>query len=279
MKTIYLTLALFASVLPARSAVVVTYAEDPNVNLSSLLNTQVLDFNKMPLGQNKNVSWAGVGTFDQLFIKAADAYGGATDAAHPKGSNYSLQGAGAPVLSSTLTLNQASSYFGMWWSAGDSQNVLNFYLGDTLVSQFTTASLMDPLPSSYDGNPRDRSINKTEPYAFINFIADEKTAWDKIVLTNTNGSGFESDNYTSRVQAWDPLVDGALPGVPVVMVSGKTTTKVTAETLAGTRWTMDKSSVSALPGAPAPPWILLGAFGAAIVARARRQSQAQTEAA
>lgn len=273
MKKLYFLFALSAAVLPAQASVVVTYAESPNANTSSLSGTQLFDFNNLALGENKNVAWKGVGTFNDLFIKSADAYGGATDAANPKGTKYSLQGAGAPVVSSTLTLNEASSYFGMWWSAGDAQNVLEFYKGDTLVSLFTTANLMDPLPASYDGNPKDRSINKTEPYAFINFIADEKTSWDRIVLHNNNGSGFESDNYTSRVTAWNPLVDGALPGVPVVMVSGKTSTAITAKTIAGTRWALDKSSVASAPGAPAPPWVLLGAFAVVVVARGRKSSQ------
>lgn len=269
MKKIIQTALLAFSVLAfsAKAAVVITYAEDPQSLNSSLGGTEVFDFNSLKQGVNKNVNWSGVGSFDQLYVKSADAYGGAPDATHPKGTNYSLQGAGTPVLSSTLSLEEASSYFGMWWSAGDSQNVLKFYLGDSLVSQFTTASLMDPLPASYDGNPINRRINPSEPYAFINFFGDEATSWDRIVLTNTQGSGFESDNYTSRVDAWDPLVDGALPGVPVALVSGKVTTLVTASSLEGSRWSLDKSSVGAVPGAPVPPWTLLGAFAVVIIMR------------
>jgi len=261
------TCTLFAAALSAEAAVVITFAEDPNSLNSSLSGTDVFDFNKLKEGTNKKVDWTGVGTFDQLFIKSADAYGGAMDKSNPKGTQYSLQGAGTKVLSSTLSLKEASSYFGMWWSAGDSQNVLDFYLGDKLVSQFTTASLMEPLPEAYDGNPKDRTINASEPYAFINFFGDEFTSWDRIVLKNTGSSGFESDNYTSRVEAWDPLVDGALPGVPVAIVSGKETKQVTVESLEGTRWNIGKTSVGNVPGAPAPPWLLLIAFAAVTYAR------------
>lgn len=267
MKPILLSLTLAVTALSAQASVIITYAEDPNSLNSSLAGTDVFDFNSLKQGVNKKTEWKGVGTFDQLFVKSADVYGGALDASNPKGTNYSLQGAGTKVLSSTLSLNEASSYFGLWWSAGDSQNVLDFYLGDKLVSQFTTASLMKPLPDSYDGNPKDRSINSSEPYAFINFFGDETTSWDRIVLSNTGSSGFESDNYTSRVEAWDPLVDGALPGVPVVIVSGKETKAITAESLEGTRWSLDKTSVGAVPGAPAPPVLLLAAFAAVAVVR------------
>lgn len=266
-------LALLA--IPAKAELIVTYAEDPSLNQSSLGGTQVFDFNTMSIGYQKNVSWKGVGTFDQLYINKADAYGGAADATNPKGSLYSVQGAGTPVTSSTLQLDIASSYFGMWWSAGDPRNVLSFYSGEKLVGTFTTSSLLNLLPSTYDGNPINRKINSGEPYAFINFYGDEKTTWDRIVLTNDGSSGFESDNYTTRVAAWDPAQDGALGGVPVAIVSGTTTTAVTAETLAETRWALDETSVASVPAAPAPPLALLAAF-AAVFAMRRFRSAATT---
>ncbi|MBL9157102.1 MAG: hypothetical protein JNJ70_06515 [Verrucomicrobiales bacterium] len=266
-------LALLA--IPAKAELIVTYAEDPSLNQSSLGGTQVFDFNTMSIGYQKNVSWKGVGTFDQLYINKADAYGGAADATNPKGSLYSVQGAGTPVTSSTLQLDIASSYFGMWWSAGDPRNVLSFYSGEKLVGTFTTSSLLNLLPSTYDGNPINRKINSGEPYAFINFYGDEKTTWDRIVLTNDGSSGFESDNYTTRVAAWDPAKDGALGGVPVAIVSGTTTTAVTEETLAETRWALDETSVASVPAAPAPPLALLAAF-AAVFAMRRFRSAATT---
>lgn len=268
MKIGLLLAGLFALItIPVKAELIITYAEDPSLNQSSLSGSQVFDFNTMSIGYQKNVSWKGVGTFDQLYINKADAYGGAADATNPKGSLYSVQGAGTPVTGSTLQLDIASSYFGMWWSAGDPRNVLTFYSGDTLVGTFTTSSLLNLLPSTYDGNPINRKINSGEPYAFINFYGDEKTTWDRIVLTNDGSSGFESDNYTTRVAAWDPAKDGALGGVPVAIVSGTTTTAVTAETLSETRWALDETSVASVPAAPAPPLALLAAFAAVFAMR------------
>ena len=258
-----LSLLLFAS--RSQAAVVVTYSESPTAVNSTLANTEVFDFNALKTGLNSNVNWSGVGSFDQLFIKSADAYGGAVDATNPNGTKYSVQGAGTSVLTSTLTLDQASSYFGMWWSAGDAKNVLSFYLGDDLVTQFTTASLMDPLPSEYDGNPKNRSINPYEPYGFINFIALDGTQWDHIVFSNNGSSGFESDNYTSRVDAWDPLIDGALPGVPVAVVDGTTTKTVTSAEVG--------ALLAAAPGAPLPPAPMLAAFALAVLFRSRRSAK------
>lgn len=275
MKTAILSILLTATTLPASAELIITYAENPESNLSSLKNTNVFTFDDLKTGVDKNVSWSGVGSFDQLYVKNADIYGGAANTANPNGTKYSLQGAGTGVLSSTLTLNKDSSYFGMWWSAGDASNVLKFYENSTLVGTFTTSSLMNLLPSSYDGNPKDRSLDRNEPFAFINFLGDDKTAWNKVVLTNNNSSGFESDNYTSRTTAWNPLVDGALPGIPVAIVSGTTTTKVTKDSLAGTKWSLGQTAVGAAPGAPAPPVSLLAAFAGVVGLRQFRARRKQ----
>lgn len=269
-----LIIPMLLATLPASASVIVTYAEDRNSYLSTLAGTSVLDFNSLSIGKSTNVAWNGVGTFDQLQIKNADAYGGAADATFPTGSRYSVQGAGTSVLTTTLFLAQDSAYFGMWWSAGDARNVMSFYDGDNLVSRFSTASLMEPLPATYDGNPLNRTINRNEPYAFINFFGDESTSWDRIVFSNDGSSGFESDNYTTRVAAWNPAVDDALPGVVVAEVTGTTTTRITSDDLANSRWSLDKTTVGNAPGAPAPPWLLLAAFGAVAIFRNARKTSA-----
>lgn len=264
MKKPILTLCLAASsALSSHAAVIVTFAESAGAVNSSLTGTSVYDFNTNKTGKSTNVTWNGVGVFDQLYIMNADIYGGAPDAKNPNGTRYSVQGVGTSVKASTLSLKQDSSYFGMWWSAGDALNVLDFYDGDKLLAEFTTKNLLSQLPGDYFGNPRNRSLDRSEPFAFINFFGDEKTAWDRIVFRNNGSSGFESDNYTTRALGWDPKTDGKLPGIPVAMVSGTTATKVTAASLAGTRW-------AAVPGAPAPPASLLCAFGIAMLARGRR---------
>jgi hypothetical protein len=268
----YLLATIILAAIPAHASVIITFAEDPDSYRSTLSGTSSYDFNRLSPGTYKNVNWDGVGTFDRLQIMKADAYGGAPDAANPTGSNYSVQGVGSKVLTSTLVLKTDSAYFGMWWSAGDARNVMSFYDGDNLVSRFTTSSLMEPLPASYDGNPLNRKVNSGEPYAFINFFGDEKTTWDRIVFSNDGSSGFESDNYTTRVEAWDPAKDGAISGIVVAEVTGTTTKLLTKEDLANTRWSLDETTVAKAPGAPAPPWVLLVAFGAVFVIRNSRKS-------
>lgn len=233
----------------------VTVAENPTDFTSSLSNTSLYDFNSLKTGLNKDVAWSDVGTFDQIYVLKADQYGGAPSDAQPKGTNYSVQGVGTPVKATTLTLNTPSSYFGFYWSAGDAANKLQFYSGSKLVAEFTTQSLLANLPKDYYGNPLNRAQNKGEPYAFINFYGDQNTQWDRVVLTNASSSGFESDNYTSRIQAWTAAKDGAIAGRPVVVVDGTTVTKVSA---IPEKWAFSASA----PAAPAPPLLGLIAFGA-----------------
>lgn len=240
----------------------VTIAENPNDFTSSLSGTSLYDFNSLKTGVTKNAVWEGVGTFDQLYVIPANQYGGAPSAQQPKGSNYSVQGIGSPVKSTTLTLDTPSSYFGFYWSAGDASNMLQFYKGKELVAQFTTKSLLGNLPGDYYGNPLNRSTNKGEPYAFINFYGDISTSWDTIVMTNASSSGFESDNYTSRAQAWTAANDGAITGRPVVVVDGATVTAVTA---VPEKWAFSAKA----PAAPAPPLYALLAFAVVVGVRGR----------
>lgn len=222
----------------AHADVVVTYAEAPGATTSTVSNTQVFNFDNLPTGLNTDVSWAGVGTFNQLYIKPADAYGGAADAANPNGSNYAVTGSNTGLATTTLNLNTPSSYFGMWWSAGDPYNVMSFYDNGVLVEQFSTASLMNILPSTYDGNPLNGE-NGTQPYAFINFYGSATTQWNEIVFSNPTNTGFEMDNLTTRVAA-----------VP----------------------TNEQTGVVVPPAAPAPPLTALIAFGAVALLKWRKSS-------
>jgi len=269
--TSLLAIAILASAIlstaQAANSIVVTYAESPKQETSTLSGTQVYNFNSVPLGLDTNVQWNGVGSFDQLYIMRPDQYGGATDATHPNGTDYSVQGVGTPVHSTTLTLSTNSGYFGMWWSAGDAANVLDFYNGTKLVGEFTTANLLTKLGTAYNGNPRNTSLDSSEPFAFINFYGDAQTTWNKIVLRNSGTSGFESDNYTTRVSTYNPATDGAtLPGIAVARVSGTTVTKLSPTATGAALW----GSASAVPGAPAPPLVLAACFGVVALLKGRK---------
>lgn len=232
---------------------IVAYAEASGKFNSTLTGTSVFDFNSLKPGRIKNVTWDGVGVFDQLQINAGDKWGGAGD---PNGSNYSAQSYSAlPITTLTLTSNQ--SYFGFWWSGGDSDNVISFYSGATRVGQFTTSNFLSQIASTpdYYGNPTSGEFhgqNNAQPYAFVNFIGMEGTSWNKITFSNTSKSGYETDNYTIRTSPF-----GSLPGDTNAIPSNAMTF-------------VDGQKVTIVPSIPEPSVAFLGAIGILALLRRKR---------
>lgn len=232
----------------AHGALVVSYANDSEDFNTKVTNTTVFDFNSSTRsGYQTNVSWDTVGlnpgdplthvaTYDQVWYKNRDQYGGAGNVS---GSDQKYSTIGTKyVVTTTLTLAQSSAYFGFWWSAGDGLNVMEFKKtlpggGETLVARFTTDSLLNALAGSpeYKGNPVTSFLNQnnTQSYAFVNFFGETGTTWDKIVFSNNGTSGFESDNHTLRVGAWGTVpaeVGQPYPGKVFASVTGNTVTVI-----------------------------------------------------
>jgi hypothetical protein len=125
-------------------------------------------------------------------------------------SDYTYGGAGKtgyyPTVSDnnyTLTLSTLGdvpgvNYFGLWFSALDGGNQLQFYEGSTLLYTFTPTmfqTLVGACPgSAFCGNPNNGE-DAGEQFAFLNFFY-EGGYFDKIVFTETSSAGFESDNHT-----------------------------------------------------------------------------------
>ncbi|GAA5115543.1 hypothetical protein JIN84_20265 [Luteolibacter yonseiensis] len=278
-----------ASVAPTYSMIVST-SEGVGAFNSSLSGTSVQTFDNL-LGVRENVVWEGVGTFDKLNVINPNVYGGAPSASSPNGTPYAVEGIGQ-IGVTTLKLNQATSYFGLYWSAGDASNDMKFYNNGVLVADFTTANLMDLLPDSYYGNPIQSGDNVGgnghEPYGFINFIGDANTSWDTIVFTNGHGSGFEADNYTVRANGWNPGQDGGLPGTPLLFLEStdgeQTVSTIDNATLNGDKLVLDltgpngaKSTLDfapSAPAAPAPPITIIAAFASVIALKGLRRKTA-----
>ncbi len=190
------------------SSMVVTY-EVAGVMSSPVLSSYTYDFNSIGTGSKSNMSWTGwggTGTFSSVKVNPPDQYGGANN------SNYAFS---SDSTQTTLVLSTRVSYFGMWWSAGDSGNILDFYSGATKIFTFTS-SVLDGLSASYNGNPNSafRGQNSAQKYAYINFFVQSGEQIDKVIA---RGSNFESDNWTLRDPAYGLVVgDGAtLPGTAV----------------------------------------------------------------
>jgi hypothetical protein len=192
--------------------------EDPNTQQSTLYTnpnaygaTGVYEetFDSQKTGYNQNgMAFDGnsnIGTYNQTDIVGANLYGGAGGT----GNYITVQPGkdGTPSgYQTTLTLANPERYFGIDWTAGDAYNELDFYSGNTLLQKFTTADVINYLkaqPSGetpYQGNPNNRSLDTSEPFAFLNFFADPNNSnvtFNKVVfINNSSGTGFESDNHT-----------------------------------------------------------------------------------
>lgn len=206
----------------AQASLLVTRAEDSNAYVTSVSGTRVFTFDSLAPGTHTNVTWTDngttVGTIDQVVVSAANNWGGAGSS----GSNYAVQMSNATNPVTNLRFPTPNAYFGLWWSAGDGNNMLTFFLGNTEIVRFTTQTLLNGLPNEYFGNPRNNQ-NTGEAYAFINFFGMQGTRWDRIEFRNVSRpqiTGFESDNWTTRVEPWGSRPgDGPTPpGTPVTTV-------------------------------------------------------------
>jgi len=237
-----LVLAVVAMLLlisVARADVVMTYAEAPTDQTSDVAGAITQNFNSLSVGIHDDFTWTNgdttIGTYDKLSILEHNQYGGAGGTGvYPVTSDNSSLG-NVPVTTFKLANPSTSAYtqyFGLWWSAGDKANVLEFFNEGTLVAYFTTANLMDHLNDisgqPYRGNPNNRSQDSGENFAYINFYATAGTSWDTIVFANNASSGFENDNHA--VANWS--AGGTMLGTPIEDVSG--TTIVTTYDLSGT---------------------------------------------
>ena len=187
---------------------------------------------------NKNVTGNGdiSGTYSKGFqYYKADQYGGAGGT----GDYAEVKGNWTPhAYSLTLTTSgnlPGVNYFGLWFSALDANNQLEFYevVGTTrtLVETFTTAdfiALVGSCPSGYTGgtgavpgkpfcgNPNDGYQDNHEQFAFLNFY-DSNGYFNEIDFTEINGvgAGFESDNhsvgYGNPITPEGTIIGGATP--------------------------------------------------------------------
>jgi hypothetical protein len=228
MKRICLSVFLiFVTSQIARAASISIYISPPAVQYTEVTGTIVATFDSLAPGNITMPYASAIGVYNAspgapFHINAPDQYGGATDPANPTApTDYFTMGAqsgtSAPV---SVTLNNSADYFGFWWSAGDVNNGVSFYIGSFLLTRFTTQTLLTMLnggsgkvtalngtrynSSAYYGNPNAPAGRNTgEPYVFIDLVANG-VSFDRVVFdnSNTSSSGFESDNHTV---AWTPV--------------------------------------------------------------------------
>jgi len=203
---VVLSLATFTR--PVMAAGFTVSIESPtvqNAQLSNLVNAHIDTFDGQTQGYSKtgfqwNDGSTNIGNYQNTLIENADQYGGAGGA--NQYFDVDQNRSGSSQQTSTLNLATPQSYFGLWWSAGDSNNVLTFLSQGKVVQTITTADVVSYIgkqanKASYYGNPNStfNGQDSGEPFAFINFY-DVGGTFDAVQFGNVGGTGFESDNHT-----------------------------------------------------------------------------------
>jgi hypothetical protein len=151
------------------------------------------------------------GTYSAFTVNPADQYGGANGT-----GNYAVVFGGNNPPSYSLTLTNTATgggvnYFGIYISALDAGNQLQFYdSGNNLIYTFTSQQLIADLGScanghsgnAYCGNPSDYYADSGELFAYVNFF-DTVGTFSKLVFSEVGGTGagFESDNHAVAYNA------------------------------------------------------------------------------
>ena len=149
---------------------------------SSFAKPYVTNFN----GNSYSGTYSGTGR-----LLAADEYGGAG------GTGTYLATSGSYILA----INKPVNYFGLWFSALDGENQLNFYNTGALVYSFSAndyGNTVGACPGNpHCGNPNQQFAgeNGYQQYAYLNFY-DPSGSFNEVQVTeNDPFSGLESDNH------------------------------------------------------------------------------------
>ena len=170
--------------------------EDPGIATSQVadINLDTISFDSLSTGGFSQIT-SPFGTYtndSNSSINPAGRFGGAGGV----GNYLFIPGSGG---SSTLNFSTPAGYFGLWWSAGDSGNILNLTLTDGDIIQFDVQDILTSpvLQPSHFGNPFTPFLgqNNSEAYAYINIFADNSNS--KISQVQFTGTNFESDNHSA----------------------------------------------------------------------------------
>lgn len=107
-------------------------------------------------------------------------------------SNYLTTFKGSNVV---IDLQESLNYFGINWGAADDGNTFSFFKGDTLVEAYDTARII-----AEGGFDQTSSYHNNEGNGYVHFYADSALElFDRIVISEANSGGFESDNHSFHV--------------------------------------------------------------------------------
>lgn len=217
---------IFAASPDAQATLIFTI-ENPGIQSTTVAGATTETFESVPLGYITSYNSLAVdGIYSSGQVIPADVFGGAGG-----GGQYDVVGLGG-TTSQFLTFNSPKTYFGMWWSAGDAENVLKFYDGDDVLATYNVGSIIPYLSSAYYGNPNGNYAgqNLGEPYVYLNFTALDDSFITKIEFINSGFNGYETDNHSVASQRLDTPPGHSVPdgGTTIAMLSLAFTTLAAA---------------------------------------------------
>ncbi len=116
-----------------------------------------------------------------------------------------------------IDLQESLNYFGINWGAADDGNTFSFFKGDTLIDAYDTARII-----AEGGFNHTSSLHNGEGNGYFHFYAENAAEiFDRIVISEANGGGFETDNHSfhvgeARFAGFDP--DTAKVPEPAMMM-------------------------------------------------------------
>ncbi|MBW4441392.1 MAG: PEP-CTERM sorting domain-containing protein [Plectolyngbya sp. WJT66-NPBG17] len=163
-------------------------------DFSNKAGTRTIDFNS---GSAPTTGFAKY-TFENASVSSvrADRWAPAGANGEVNEGNYLAVFQGGSV---TIALQESLNYFGMNWGAISPGNVFSFFKGDRLVKSFSTEDVNPVAPVR-------ATQHSGEGNGYLHFYADkEADIFDRIVITQTGGGGFESDNHSFHMASYgDP---------------------------------------------------------------------------
>jgi len=172
--------------------------EAPGVQLTQVPGAVTYTFNSLTANTTYTNVVAPFGVYDRVFVSPPNSWGGSGQ------TNYMAVGSQSGWTTTTLTLTSLSSYFGLYWAAGDAQNYLDFYNGNSLVVSISLGTLSSRLTSAYYGNPNNGQ-DTSEPFAYLNFYGENGVTWNRIVFRNlSTGTGYETDSHAVLAAVQNP---------------------------------------------------------------------------
>ncbi|GAX40580.1 hypothetical protein NIES4075_15460 [Tolypothrix sp. NIES-4075] len=118
----------------------------------------------------------------------------------------------------TISLQSLTKSFGLDWGAAHPGNTLSFFNGDKLIQTFTTANMGEfALYSMLHSGPKADGAKQLadgkyyQGNGYVQFFAQNSNEYfNKIVISQKGGGGFESDNHSFRTVPEPSLALGML---------------------------------------------------------------------